>query len=315
MPITLADASKFTQDKLTRFVIDEFRKDPIMDKLTFDDCVAMNGGSTLAYVYNRVTTLPTAAPRAINAEYVAQEAKTTQIITNLKIFGGSFEIDRVIANNVKGVADQVSFQMDQKIQATKALFADLFINGDSGVDPLQFDGLDKAVTGSSTEGNTGADIDLSTSANIDANFKTFMDSLDKWLSSLNGKADVLLVNRIMSAIFSGVARRSGSFTHAEDAFGQKIIKYNGISIVECGDKPGTANPIVPITANKTSIYAARFGLDAVHAVSPSGSPLVSIHLPNFTTAGAVKVGDVEMVAAMALKATRAAGAFRRVVVS
>ena len=315
MAVTLADAKKLTQDKLTRFVIDEFRKDPILDKLTFDDDVAMGGGSTLAYVYNRVTTLPTAATRAINAEYVAQHAVTTQITANLKVFGGSFDVDRVIATHVTGITNQVSFQMDQKIKATKALFADLFINGDSAGDATTFDGIDKAVTGSSTEANTGADIDLNSSADIDSNFKTFMDALDVWLSTLDGSPDALVMNKKMYAVMQGIARRSNSFTASTDEFGKKTVSYSGIQFVEVGDKPGTSNPIIPITAGNTSIYAVRFGLDGVHGVTPDGSKLVNLYLPDFKTAGAVKKGEVEMVACMALKATRAAGAFRRLLIS
>ena len=315
MAVTLAQAKLLTQDKLTQFVIDEFRKDPIMDKLTFDDDVAMGGGSTLAYIYNRVTTLPTAATRAINAEYAAQHAVTSQIVANLKVFGGSFEVDRVIAQRVKGITDQVSFQMDQKIKATKALFADLFINGDSGVDVTAFDGLDKAVTGSSTEANTAADIDLNSSADIDSNFKTFMDALDVWISTLDGTPDALIMNKKMFAVMQAIARRSNSFTASTDEFGKKTTSYSGIQFIEVGDKPGTSNPIIPITAGVTSIYAARFGLDGVHGVSADGSKLISAYLPDFKTAGAVKKGEVEMVACMALKATRAAGAFRRLLIS
>ena len=177
MPISLANAQKLTQDKLTSSIISEFRKDPILDMMIFDDNVAMGGGSTLVYVYNRVTTLPTASTRAINSEFQAQEAVTTQYTTNLKVFGGSFQVDRVIQNNVRGITNQISFQLDQKIQATKAKFADMCINGDSGgADANEFDGLDKAITGSSTEYNTGADIDLNSSTDVDSNYKVFMDA-------------------------------------------------------------------------------------------------------------------------------------------
>ena len=320
MAVTLADAQKLTQDKLTNFVIDEFRKDPILDLLTFDDNVAMGGGSTLAYVYNRVTTLPTAATRALNNEYVAKEAATSQIIANLKVFGGSFNVDRVIANHVKGVSDQISFQLAQKILATRALFADLFVNGDSAVDENAFDGLNKAITGSSTEANTVAAIDLSSSANVDSNFKIFMDALDLWIASMDGTPNALVVNRRMKSLFNAVARRSSYFTNSEDAFGRKVLSYDGIQFIEVGDKPGTSNPIIPISADagtlgETSIYAVRFGLDAVHGVTPDGSNLVSTYLPDLSAPGAVKTGEVEMVACMALKATRSAGAFRRVKVS
>ena len=91
MAVTLADAKLLTQDKLTQDVIDEFRKDDLLNLLVFDNCVALNGGSTLAYTYNRVLTNGTAAFREINNEYTPQEAKTKQYTTNLKVFGGSFE--------------------------------------------------------------------------------------------------------------------------------------------------------------------------------------------------------------------------------
>ncbi len=153
MAVTLEDAKKLTQDKLYLGIIDEFQKDTLLNAMVFDDCVALNGGSTLAYTYNRVTTYPTAEFRKINAEYTSQEAKTTQYTVNLKIFGGSYKIDRVIQNDVKGITNQVDFQSTQKMQAVKALFSDTFINGDSGQNEDSFDGLDKALTGSSTEYN------------------------------------------------------------------------------------------------------------------------------------------------------------------
>ncbi|NLT99008.1 MAG: phage capsid protein [Christensenellaceae bacterium] len=315
MPITLEQAKQLRQDKLTQCVIDEFRKSPLLDMLVFDNTVLPQGGSTLAYSYNRVTTLPTAASRAINAEYVPQETVTTQVTVNLKIFGGSFQVDRVIANNQKQVVEHIPFQVAQKSAATRALFADLFINGDSGLVPTDFDGIDKAVTGSSTEHVPGAAIDLSTSENITANFHLFMDTLDKWLATMDGMPSALMMNRAMLAIMNGIARRSGYFSTSDvDAFGRPVTKYQGIPLMDLGDKPGTSNPIIATAAatGETAIYAARFALDGVHGVSPSGSDLVNVYLPDMTASGAVKTGEVEMVAAVALKATRAAGVLRKI---
>ncbi len=109
MAITLAQAQALSQSKLTNFVIDEFRKSALIDSLPFDNTVKPQGGKTLAYVYNRVTTLPTAATRALNNEYTAQEAATTQYTANLKVYGGSFEIDRVLAADENQVLDLVQF--------------------------------------------------------------------------------------------------------------------------------------------------------------------------------------------------------------
>lgn len=315
MPITLEQAKQLSQDKLTQYVIDEFRKSPLLEAMVFDNTVLPQGGSTLAYSYNRVTTLPTAAGRAINSEYEPQEAVTTQFTVNLKVFGGSFQVDRVIANNQRQVVEHIPFQVAQKAAATRALFADMFINGDSGVVETDFDGLDKAITGSSTEHVPTTAIDLSTSANITANFHLFMDTLDKWLASLDGMPSALMMNRSMLAIMNGIARRSGYFSTSDvDAFGRPVTKYQGIPLMDLGDKPGTSNPIIATAAatGETSIYAARFALDGVHGVSPSGSDLVNVYLPDMTAPGAVKTGEVEMVAAVALKATRAAGVLRKI---
>lgn len=312
--ITLAEAKNFTQDKLAQMIIDEFRKDPLLDMMVFDNTVTPIG-QTLAYVYNRVTTLPTAGFRAINAEYVPQEAKTTQITTNLKVFGGKFQVDRVLQNNVKGITDQVSFQIQQKINATKAVFADSFVNGDSGVDANAFDGIDKAIAGSSTEIIPGAAIDLSSSANITANANALMDELDKMLASLDGTPSIILLNRVMAAIMNGIARRSGYFTTTDvDAFGKPVTKYQGIQLGVVGDKPGTSNPIIPINDvdGTTFMMALRIGLDGAHAASPDGNEVIHQYLPNMKLPGAVKDGEVEMVAAAALKATRAAGVLRKI---
>jgi glucose-like phosphotransferase system IIB component len=87
MPITLAQAQNLSQEKLVKTVIDEFRKSALLDMLTFDNTVKPGGGNSLAYTYNRVTTLPTAASRALNTEYTPQEPATTPVTVLLKIFG------------------------------------------------------------------------------------------------------------------------------------------------------------------------------------------------------------------------------------
>lgn len=309
MAITLAQAKLLTQDKLSMAVIDEFRKDSLLDKMIFDNCVSPVG-STLAYTYDRVTTLATAAFRAINSEYTPQEAVPTQYTAVLKPFGGSFEVDRVIQNHVSGITDQISFQLDQKIKATKALFADTFINGDTAVNAIAFDGLDKAVANSSTDKSPAAAIDLSSTANLTTNANAFMDYLDKLLAELDGTPDIIIVNRYLKAVINGIARRSSFFSTSDvDAFGQPVTKYAGIQITEVGDKPGTSQPIIPIdgTTGATSLFVARIGLDGVHAVSPAGDKVVETYLPDMKLPGAVKKGEVEMIAAMAVKATRSAG--------
>jgi len=73
--------------------------------------------------------LPTAAVREINAEYTPQETKTTPYTVNLKVFGDSFQLGCVIIEHEKQVVDHVQFQLAQRIQATRALFHDLYTIG------------------------------------------------------------------------------------------------------------------------------------------------------------------------------------------
>jgi hypothetical protein len=275
------------------------------------------------YGYTRLVTQPTADFRAINSEYTPQEVTKQRYTVDLKIFGGSFQIDRVLAE-VGGLVDEVDLQMQQKVKAAKALFHDTVINGDSATNANAFDGLDKAVAGSSTEVNVGSVLDLSTAAAMDTNWKEFIDLLDEFLATLDGKPACLAMNGKMKSKIRAAARRAGYFTQSEDAFGRKVDEYDGIPLVDLGDKPGTTAPVVGIknrtvggteTTGLTDIYAMRFGLDGFHAVSLKGQPLVKTWLPDFSTPGAVKTGEVEMVAAIVLKATKAAGVLRNLKVS
>ena len=313
MAITLAQAQNLSQSKLTRFVIDEFRKSALMDRLPFDNTVKPQGGKTLAYVYNRVTTQPTAAFRAINSEYTPGEAVTTQYTVNLKIVGGSFQVDSVIAADEQQIMDHVQFQLQQKIKATRALFHDTFINGDSSQnDGVAFDGLDKALTGSSTEITPGSAIALASSANIDSNWKVFLDALRKLRATMDGQPTLYLMNTDMYAVFQSVMDRAGINLASKENYGDEVSQWGGSLVMALGDKPGTSNPIIPISSKKTAIYAVRLGLDGVHGVSPSGGAVINTYLPNMQQPGAVKTGEVEMVAAMALKATKSAAVLRNI---
>lgn len=308
---TLTQAKNLSQDKLTNYVIDEFRKSPLMDAMVFDDTVKPQGGSTMTYVYNRVKTLATAAGRELNTEYTAQQADTEQVAVNLKVFGGSFQIDRVIANYERQVLDLVKFQLQQKTTATRALFEDWFINGDSaGSDTKSFDGLAKALKSSSTEVTLSDSdlLDLSSAATVKANWQSFLYELRQVEKLLDGEPGVIVVNRDLFAVFQSVADLSTQFQQTKTELGTQIVKYGNATIMKMGDKPGTSNPIIPTDASKgtTDMYLFRIGLDAVHGVTPEGTKEPKIYLPNMTEPGAVKTGEVEMVAAMALKATRSA---------
>lgn len=266
----------------------------------------------MTYGYTRLKTQPTADFREVNHEYAPQEVSKERFNVDLKIFGGAFEIDRVIAD-MGGIISEVQLQISQKIKAASALFNDTVINGDSAVNSKAFDGLDKAITGSTTEYIPTAAIDLSDSAAIDLNWRVFLDQMDEFLMGLDGTPTMIAGNVKLIAKIKAIARRAGQYQITQNSFGQRIESYAGVPLIDLGAKAGTNDPVSAINGQgETSLYAVRFGMDGFHAVAPTGNALIKTWLPDFKTAGAVKKGEVEMLAAVALKATKAAGAFRKI---
>lgn len=318
MAITLLEAKKNVTDALQTGIIDEFAKSNfLLRNMTFDDAVSpVGGGATLTYGYTRLTTQGQAQFRAVNEEYTTHEVTKDRYTVDLKVFGGAYEIDRVIAG-MGGITNEVVLQQAQKIKAATALWNDTVINGDSAVEAKAFDGLDKALAGSSTEfivpsADRGI-IDLSTAQNITDNAQGFVDVLDEFLMLLDGTPTAIMGNTKLIAKLRAVARRIGLYTTTKDGWGQNVESYAGIPFVDLGAKSGTNDPVVDVDENgETSLYVARLGIDGFHAVSMAGKAPIQGWLPDFTTAGAVKKGEVEMISAVALKATKAAAVLRNI---
>lgn len=316
MAITLAEAKVGMADHVDQTVIDTFRRSSLLlDRLTFDNAISPGtGGSTLTYGYVQLKSPSTAAVRTINSEYTAGEAKREKKSAEAIIMGGSFEVDRVLAKT-SGAVDELAFQCEQKIKATANYFHNVVINGSKAASGTgfvlnTFDGLKKLLNGTDTE--ITSTVDVSTSALMDANYNALLDEVDAFLSTLDGKPDMLLMNNKMLTKMRSAARRAGYYDRTKDAFGQPVETYNGIPMVDAGMYyNGTATVDVVETANgATSIYAVCLGLDGFHGISPEGNAVISQHMPDMKAPGAVKKGDVELVAGVVLKNSRKAGVLK-----
>ncbi|RTE47897.1 major capsid protein [Actinobaculum sp. 352] len=329
--ITLEEAKNNTQEDMDLAVIDEFRKgSAILDSLIFDQAVSpAAGGATLTYGYRRLITQPTAAFRALNTEYEPQNVTTQRYTVDLAVLGGSFDVDRVIATLGAEASGAVTLNMQQKIKAANAKFQDAVINGDTAVEQYGFDGLDKALTGSATEFRATevtdwTDFDTNTRAEYKA-----LDALDEFLAELDGTPTVIVGNKASLARVRAAVRRANAYTRSPvDGLagqnGRPIEReyYGGILLVDAGDKDGVNEPIIPTESRNvagsqqtglTDLYAYRVGLDGFHGVTTNGGNMVRQWLPDFTTSGAVKRGEVELgPVAVALKATKAAAVFRNI---
>lgn len=315
MPITLAEAKVGMADKVDQNVVDEFRRSSLLlDKLTFDNSISPGtGGSTLSYGYTQLLSPSTAGVRKINEEYKPGEAKRTEKTSKAIIMGGKFQIDRVLIGT-SGAVDELAFQATEKIKATSNEFHNLVINGnsaDTGNGTLNtFDGLDKILTGSDTE--ITSEIDVSTSTKMDTNYNALLDEVDAFLSTLDGKPDMLLMNEKMLTKMRSAARRAGYYERTKDDFGRVVESYNQIPMQDAGkyyDGSKTVD-VVPLTVGKTDIYAIKLGLDAFHGISPTGSKVIDSYMPDLKAPGAVKDGEVELIAGVVLKNSKKAGVLR-----
>lgn len=322
MAVTLAEAKNNALEDYDPFVIDEFRKSSvILDSLIFDDAVnPAGGGATLDYSYRRQETQPTAEFRAINTEYSPSTTTTKKYSTTLAVLGGAFEIDRILANIGPKGSDEVTRNINDKVKAAITLFQDTVINGDTGVNDKAFDGLDKALTGSSTEMKPASGNYDWTDLEGEKGSKA-IDTLDEFLDLLDGTPTIVVGNKKALARVRAMVRRTSMYVREPidglaNADGRPITResYGGILFADAGEKAGSNDPIIPIAGDgTTSLYAYRVGLDGFCGITTTDGTLVKTWLPDFTQPGAVHRGEVELgPVGVALKATKAAAVLRKI---
>lgn len=315
--ITLAEAKVGMADKVDQNVVDTFRRSSyLLDKLVFDNAISPGtGGSTLSYGYIQLKTPSTASVRTINSEYTPGEAKREEKTSKAIIMGGKFQIDRVLIGT-SGAVDELAFQAEEKIKATSNEFHNLVINGNSASSGSgvvnTFDGLDKILTGTETEITSA--VDVSTSAKMDAGYNALLDEVDAFLTKLADKPTMLLMNEDLLTKMRSAARRAGYHKSERDEFGRIVEYYNDIPMVDVGKyyNGNTTQNVIPTdgSTGKTDLYAVKIGLDAFHGISPTGSKVIQSFMPDLSAPGAVKDGEVELVAGVVLKNSTKAGVLR-----
>ena len=206
-------------------------------------------------------------------------------------------------------------------------------HGDTAVDANGFDGLSKLVTGTATEylplsnGVSSGYLDW-TAINTQALAFATIAHIDAWLGLMDGRPDAIYLPRKAKALFKTVASFAGQYSVDRNEIGQVIESYNGIPLIDPGQKDGANTDVLALVTrdadgaggggnitNLADIYAVRFGLDGVHAVSTTG-PLVRNWMPDFSTAGAVKTGEAELgPVAVVVKKTKSVAVLRNVKVA
>lgn len=150
MSISLAEASKLSTDILLKGIIETIIKDsPILEKLPF---IQITGNSLK---YNREKTLPTVGWYApVTGTWTTSEPAFEQCSASLCVLGGDADVDNFLKSTRSNIQDLEAAVIEQKAKALRHEFENTFLNGDSGVDANQPDGLFKTMKGTAWEAST-----------------------------------------------------------------------------------------------------------------------------------------------------------------
>lgn len=291
MAITLEDLATNSTDKIVQGFVNEIVTDSyLLSALTFDDCMTASGTSDLVYSYKRVKTPASAAFRALGAEPVETAPVVEKKSTQVAILSDKWSMDRVAKD---AASDLYELYLEESKNAIVRKFNATFINGDTSTEANGFDGLAKCLSGASTEATSAVSL-----ASVDQKTAlAYMEELDSMISGLMRTPDVLLMSAAQHVKLNACLRVVGLGTQTMETAGRTVSAYGGIPIQELRDGSLATG----------DVYACCLGLDGVHGITLSGGAGVSVTLPDWSTPGAVKSGDCELVCGLAVKATKAAG--------
>ena len=265
MALTLAEASKLSNDILLQGVVETIVKDsPVLQKLPFIEIVG-NG-----LTYNQENTLPSIDFYDIGDTWAESTPTFNQITANLKIMGGDADVDNFLKTTRSNVQDLEAAIIELKAKALKDKVEETFIYGDSVTNAKQFDGLRLLIDTTSASdqviamGATGATLTL--------------DKLDELIDAVKGgKPDMLLMSRRSRRKINPLTRAAGGMMDTDrDSWGNFVQLWDGIPI-------GTNDWILDTHTVAASLETATTGGDCstIYAVQFGEGALCGLTSPGF----------------------------------
>ena len=242
MPLTLAEATKLSQDMLLKGVVETIiEQSAVLRYLPFVQVV----GNSLRY--NQEASAGSVDFYSVGDTWAESAMTVTEVSTKLAILGGDADVDAFLQQTYSDPNDLRALVVAAKSKALANKFNDTFFNGDSATNAKQFDGLKKLSSGTRTM-NKGANGEL-----------LEIDHLDELIDMVKpGMPQVLFMSKRTRRKLSNLRRSSGSVLETSvDMFGRRVLTYDGIP-VEVDDNISDAETLG--TSNDcSSIYAVQFG--------------------------------------------------------
>lgn len=246
--LTLVEAAKLQQNPLISGVIESIvTVNSMYQFLPFDPIV----GNALNY--NRELAIGGVAPIGVGggSNAIPAAAKTPATVVNvstpLKALIGDALVDHFIDTTMSNNNDQRGHQISSKAKGLGREYNRQFIAGDSSVDPLEFDGLDKLMPAAQTLDKAGAAFTLED-----------LDELISIIKAKDGAVDFLMAPDIAIRKYMSILRASGGATIAEVRNmpnGEQLMFYRGI--------PFFRNDWIPVVngggaVRTTNVYGGCF---------------------------------------------------------
>lgn len=251
MAFSLAEYKKQSQDPLIAGIYEIFMNNsPILDRMEFSN---INGG---AVSYNRETTLPTTAFRAVGSAYSTSEGVITTSTESLTIAGGKITLDRILEKWYG--QDRRNTSVNMQIKSLARLINYTMFKGDGTSNT--FTGLENRVAaGQTVDNGTGA---LS------------LGSFDEALADLEGDNQAIFVGKGLWLRLTAALRDatvSGNLMRVNDDIGRPMMVYGGVPIYRAGQDASDAEVLdFSEATSTTSAYFCSFDDNGIQGVQNGG---------------------------------------------
>ena len=264
MALTLAEASKLSNDMLLQGVVETIVKDsPVLQRLPFIEIVG-NG-----LTYNQEETLPSIDFYDVGDTWSESTPTFEQKTANLKIMGGDADVDNFLKATRSNIQDLETAVIELKAKALRDKVEETFIYGDSVTNPKQFEGLRLLIDTTTASdqviamGATGATLTL--------------DKMDELIDAVKGgKPDILIMSRRSRRKINALVRAAGGMMDTDrDTWGNFIQLWDGIPIGVNDWILDTHTLVDSVETDTTggtcsTIYAVQFGEGALSGLTSPG---------------------------------------------
>lgn len=257
--VTILEAAKHMGgDTVRRSVVEMFASaSDIMMALPF---MTIKGN---AFKYNRQAALPSVAWRGYNESFSKSTGVINPITESLFMCGGDLDVDKKMIDHFG--AEIRSSQEEMQVTSIAAEWTDTFFKGDSDVEPREFDGLQKRITGGQVISNSGTAGGGALS----------LAKLDEAIDNTFSPTHIIMPRKLRMRMIAAARAQgtTGFVTHSTDALGRPIVQYAGLPIL-VGYEPNLNTGILPFTEAATGGGSST--ASSVYVVSMGENGLVGI---------------------------------------